>query len=82
MDRIIAIGEILFDVYPDLRKLGGAPLNFLFHIFKFSGQGTLISRVGNDNPGKDILQFLKSNDLSSKFIQIDNKHLTERLQLS
>lgn len=76
MNKIAAIGEILFDVYPDSRKLGGAPLNFLYHVFKLIGQGTFISRVGNDEAGKEILEFLNKHNVSSKFIQIDEEHPT------
>ena len=50
MNKITAIGEILFDVYPGLKKLGGAPLNFLYHIHKLTGTGTIISSIGNDEP--------------------------------
>ncbi|MEJ2105364.1 MAG: hypothetical protein P8X47_12435 [Ignavibacteriaceae bacterium] len=48
MEKITAIGEILFDIYPDSKNLGGAPLNFLYHVYKLTGEGNIISRVGND----------------------------------
>jgi len=76
MNKITAIGEILFDVYPDSEKLGGAPLNFLYHVHKFAGAGNIISRIGNDEPGKEILQFLENCNISSNYIQIDQHHPT------
>lgn len=76
MNRITAIGEILFDVYPSLKKLGGAPLNFLYHVYKFTGAGNMISRIGNDNFGKEILYFLNYNKISVQYIQIDQDHAT------
>lgn len=76
MNKITAIGEILFDVYPGLKKLGGAPLNFLYHIHKFTGTGTIISRIGNDEFGAEVLQFIEKSNISSRYIQLDLHHHT------
>ncbi len=76
MKNITSIGEILFDVYPDGKQLGGAPFNFIYHIFKLTGQGKFISRVGNDDLGNEIIDFLKTNNISSEFIQLDEQHKT------
>jgi fructokinase len=76
MYKINSIGEILFDVYDMDKKLGGAPFNFIFHILNLTGEGNIISRIGNDNSGKDILKFLNSNNISTKYIQIDHTHQT------
>jgi len=76
MEKITAVGEILFDVYPETRNLGGAPLNFLYHIFKFTGKGKIISRVGNDVLGENARDFLKSNNIPTDYIQIDHLHPT------
>lgn len=76
MNRITSIGEILFDVYPECKTLGGAPFNFLYHIKKLTGEGNFVSRIGNDDEGKEILHFLKSNDFSTDYIQIDSAHPT------
>ncbi len=51
MKNITAIGEILFDVYPDKKKLGGAPFNFIYHIINLTGEGNFVSRVGKDELG-------------------------------
>jgi fructokinase len=76
MNKITAIGEILFDIYPGSKKMGGAPLNFLYHIYKFTGAGNIISRIGNDTLGEEILQFLKRSNISSHYVQIDQKYPT------
>ncbi len=76
MDRITAIGEILFDVYPESKNLGGAPLNFLYHIYKLTGQGNIISRVGFDVLGNKASGFLERSGISTKFIQLDHIHPT------
>ena len=67
MPAFTAIGEILFDVYPNSKALGGAPINFLFHIFKLTGQGTIVSRVGHDELGEKVRRFLASNGIPTNF---------------
>lgn len=76
MEKITAIGEILFDIYPDSKNLGGAPLNFLYHVYKLTGEGSIISRVGNDVLGDKAIEFLKSNGITTDYIQIDHLHPT------
>ncbi len=76
MPAIASIGEILFDVYDNDKKIGGAPFNFIYHVIKLSGDGNFISRVGNDEHGKEILDFFKKKEISFEFIQIDNDHPT------
>ncbi len=73
---ISAIGEILFDQYEEKKKLGGAPFNFIYHINKLTGNGNFISRIGNDENGKEILSFLNKNNISTSLIQVDEVHPT------
>jgi fructokinase len=82
MNKIAAFGEILFDIYPNSKNLGGAPLNFVYHINKFTGSGRIISRVGNDLLGREALEFLESQGLSAGTIQADTKHLTGAAMVS
>lgn len=76
MEKIAAIGEILYDVYPETKNLGGAPLNFLYHVFKLTGNGNIISRVGNDVLGKNACDFLQSSGINTDYIQVDHVHPT------
>ena len=47
MSVIVGIGELLWDVYPDGRKVaGGAPFNFAFHCHQLGHEGVIVSRVG------------------------------------
>ncbi|MDZ7623468.1 MAG: PfkB family carbohydrate kinase [Ignavibacteriaceae bacterium] len=82
MKKIAAFGEILFDIYPDSKNLGGAPLNFIYHINKLTGNGRIISRVGNDLLGREAIKFLSSQGLSTETIQTDTKHLTGAAMVS
>jgi len=74
--RITAIGEILWDVYPDEKRLGGAPLNFIYHVWKILGSANFISSVGNDENGKEILDFLNEEKFPTDFIYVDQNHPT------
>ena len=76
MTRVTSIGEILFDVYPDSKTLGGASFNFIYHIIRLTGKGNFVSRIGADENGEKILDFFSKNKLSSEFIQRDPAHPT------
>ena len=76
MPAVTAIGEILFDVYPTSKALGGAPINFLYHTFKLTGQGTIVSRVGNDVLGEEVIRFLTNSGIQTNYIQDDHEHPT------
>lgn len=74
--HITSVGEVLFDIYPTHKKLGGAPLNFIYHINKIIGNGNIISRIGKDVLGEKVLAELKRYNLSAQFVQIDSLHPT------
>lgn len=74
--KITSIGEILWDVYPDKKRLGGAPFNFIYHVWKLTGTANFISSVGSDVNGSEILDFLNSIDFPTNYIKIDKKHPT------
>ena len=58
MKTIIGIGEILWDVFPERKILGGAPANFAYHASQFGYEGYAISAIGKDDLGKEILDTL------------------------
>ena len=59
MFNLIGLGEILWDLLPSGRQLGGAPGNFAYHAKALGAHGTIISRVGSDQNGSDILKRLR-----------------------
>jgi len=59
----IGIGEILWDVLPDSKKLGGAPTNFAFHAKQLGVQSAIISAVGNDPLGDEIHDIVNRTNL-------------------
>ncbi len=73
---MVGLGEILWDLLPSGRQLGGAPANFAFHAAQLGNLGVAASRVGTDDLGNDILDRLGSLGLSAEFIQRDPVHPT------
>jgi len=73
---ILAIGEILFDVFPDYRRIGGAPFNFAYHLMRLGFPVRFISRIGRDSDGESILDMLQSAGFDTQDIQIDDQRPT------
>ncbi len=66
--KILAIGEIIFDIFDNDAEIGGAPLNFCAHCVACGEQAALISGVGNDEYGKAALEHLESFGVESRFV--------------
>ena len=69
--KIICFGEVLFDVFPTHRKIGGAPLNVALRLASLGVNAKIISRIGKDEIGKELLTFIEKNGVDSDTIQID-----------
>ena len=80
--RVICFGEILWDNLPGGRKPGGAPMNVAYHLNKLGIESTLISRVGNDSNGDELLQFIESKGLSVKYCQRDRNFPTSTVEVN
>ncbi len=79
---ILVIGEILFDLFADNKKLGGAPFNFAFHLKKLGLPVRFVSRVGKDALGREILYFLKQHQFDLSDIQLDPDHDTGTVKVT
>ena len=60
---VVGIGEILWDMLPTGKKIGGAPVNFVYHASRLGAEGYAISAVGNDELGREILEELDKNHI-------------------
>ena len=74
--NIIGLGEVLWDCLPTGKQLGGAPANFAYTSNQLGNNGTVCSRIGNDELGKEILEELTAKNLSTNSVQIDEKYQT------
>ena len=57
---LIGIGEILWDEFPEFKSLGGAPANFAIHTKHLGANGIIISSIGRDEPGEEIIKCILS----------------------
>ncbi|MCG8636414.1 MAG: PfkB family carbohydrate kinase [Desulfobacterales bacterium] len=73
---ILVLGEILFDLFPAYKRIGGAPFNFAFHLKHLGFNVRFISRVGDDDLGNEILAFLNTHEFNTEDIQTDPVHPT------
>ena len=62
--KIVGLGEILWDVFPERKVLGGAPANFAYHISQFGFDGCAVSSICNDPLGTEILDSLAQRQLN------------------
>jgi fructokinase len=69
--KIIGIGEVLWDLLPNGIKLGGAPANFAYHAHALGAETHVITRVGNDDYGREILRRFNGMGLSNGTVQVD-----------
>lgn len=60
---VVGMGEALWDVLPEGKKIGGAPANFAYHISQFGLNGKVVSAVGEDKLGTEILENLQAKKL-------------------
>ena len=73
---IACFGEMLWDVLPTGRQPGGAPLNVAVHLHNFGLEAQIISRVGHDDLGTELLAFVESKGISACYVQRGETHLT------
>lgn len=73
---VVCFGEVLFDVFPEHRKIGGAPLNVALRLASLGAKAKIISRVGDDEIGKEILAYVHKNGVSTNTIQVDKTYST------
>lgn len=74
--RIVAFGEIVWDLLPHDQVLGGTPLNLVFRCNSFGEEGHLLSRVGDDELGEAALDKLIELKISDKDVQVDSEFPT------
>ncbi|MBO5195273.1 MAG: carbohydrate kinase [Bacteroidales bacterium] len=71
MKRIVGFGEALWDVFPEGRKIGGAPANFAYHVAQWGLDSCAVSAIGNDELGDDIVRKFDENGLNYRLERVD-----------
>ncbi len=80
--KILSFGEILWDVFPDEKKIGGAPFNFAAHCAKLGAESYLVSAVGFDKNGFEALNEAKRLGIKCDYIATDRKYKTGVCEVS
>ena len=74
--NVIGIGEILWDIFPERKMLGGAPANFVFHSRALGVNSIIVSAVGNDILGKEIINEIKNRGINDSYLQTKSDYPT------
>jgi fructokinase len=72
----VGIGEVLWDLLPSGKQLGGAPANFAYHARQLGARGVVVSAVGRDALGEEILRKLHDLGLDTSHVAVDHDHPT------
>lgn len=79
---VVGLGEILWDIFPDRKILGGAPANFAYHASQFGFNGYIVSAIGEDLLGQEVLASLKQKELNYLIETTDYPTGTVQVSLS
>lgn len=77
--KAVCFGEVLWDILPDKRLPGGAPMNVAYHLNQLGVPAAMISRVGDDELGKELFDYFTSKKVTADFIQTDHEYDTSRV---
>ena len=80
-NTILVIGEVLYDVFPGSRRVGGAPFNFASHLIHLGFTVKFITRVGADDDGRRLLEYMRRKGFDLEYVQIDDRHETGRVMV-
>jgi fructokinase len=69
--KVLVVGELLWDLLPTERMLGGAPGNFCFRLRELGVAARLVSRVGQDQLGREIRETLAAKNFDLSLLQLD-----------
>jgi len=78
---VVLFGEVLADVFPDRSVLGGAPFNVARHLQAFGCEPLLLSRVGDDALGRDVLATMASSGMDTRGVQLDRQYPTGQVKV-
>ena len=69
--RVLCFGEVLWDTFAEGKKPGGAPMNVALHLRQQGIDSLMASRIGQDEAGRELRNFLQTNNLHTELIQLD-----------
>jgi fructokinase len=73
---LVGVGEILWDLLPDGRKVGGAPSNVAWHAAQLGLWSVVVSAVGDDDLGRELMVLWDELGIDRSYVAIDSEHPT------
>ncbi len=73
---VVCFGEVLWDILPSGALPGGAPMNVAYHLKKLGADPALITKIGLDDYGKDLVTILADSGLTTEYIDVDYEQPT------
>ena len=80
-DIVVGMGEALWDVLPEGKKIGGAPANFAYHVSQFGLPSCVVSAVGDDALGKEITENFTSKGLNQLIAEVPSSTRTVQVEI-
>ncbi len=76
---VVCFGETLWDFLPEGKLPGGAPVNVAYHLKQLGKNPAVITRIGNDELGKELKDVYESKNIDTRFFQVDEEHPTGKV---
>jgi fructokinase len=80
--QVVCFGEVLWDMLLSGKLPGGAPMNVAYHLNQLGINTAMISRVGKDTFGQELMGFLQKKGVSTSYIQTDKTHPTGTVEVT
>lgn len=79
--KIACFGEVLWDVFPTHKKIGGAPLNVAYRLKSFGNDVTMISAIGQGKSGNELMDFIRESGIDTSCVQVHNEYKTGKVKV-
>ena len=80
--KVICFGEVLWDIFPEGEKIGGAPLNVALRLKALGISTSIVSKVGEDQLGQRLIEFVRKQGLETQHIQEDQQFETGKVNVT
>jgi fructokinase len=77
--KVVCFGEVLWDILPSGAVPGGAPMNVAYHLQKLNKNPALITRIGMDDKGQELMNIFSGHGVCTDFFQVDDKYETGKV---
>jgi len=82
MYKVVCFGEVLWDVFPTYKIIGGAPLNVALRLQSLGINASIISCIGDDKNGEEVINYCQDKAIDTSNLQVDASHNTGRVNVT